>query len=87
MNKYTNRYGDEYWFDEMGANQYLFRMEGDSMKWCRFGSHEMQEGVDKDDLGFFDPFGGPFIEVGMQLPFGKVKNLRSVDDGILITVE
>ena len=86
MNKYRNRYGDEYWFDSMGPNQYLFVMEGDSMRYCRFGGREMQEGIDYNDLGFFDPSGGPFIEVGMQLPFGTVKRIQSLEEGIVITV-
>lgn len=87
MNKYKNRYGDEYWFDPMGSNQYLFVMEGDSMKYCRFGGREMQEGIDYNDLGMFDPSGGPFIEIDMQLPFGKVKRIQSLEKGIVITVE
>lgn len=85
--KYRNRYGDEYWFDEIGLNQYLFVMDGDSMKYCRFGGHHLQEGVDRNDLGFFDPSGGPFIEVGTKLPFGTVNRIQSLEEGIVITVE
>jgi hypothetical protein len=85
--KYRNRYGDEYWFDEIGPNQYLFVMDGDSMKYCRFCGREMQEGVNMNDLGFFDPSGGPFIGIGEKLPFGTVNRIQSLEEGIVITVE
>ena len=87
MKTYKNRYGDEYWFVEMKPNQYLFHMSGDSMKYCRFGGREMQERVDMNDLGFFDPSGGPFIAIGEKLPFGTVNRIQSVEEGIVITVE
>lgn len=87
MNKYKNRYGDEYWFESMTEGKYLFVMEGDSMKWCRFGGREMQEGIDYNDLGFFDPSGGPFIEIGTVLPIGTVNRIRRLEEGIVITVE
>ena len=87
MNKHKNRYGDEYWFESMTEGKYLFVMEGDSMRWCRFGGREMQEGIDYNDLGMFDPSGGPYIEIGTKLPFGTVKRLQSLEEGIVITVE
>lgn len=87
MKTYKNRYGDEYWFENMEPNKYRFVMTGNSMKYCRFGGREMIEGVDMNDLGFFDPSGGPYIEIGTVLPFGTVKRIQSLEDGIVMSVE
>ena len=87
MKKYRNRYGDEYYYELVGENTYKFVMEGDSMKWCRFGGLENQHGVDYNDLGMFDPSGGPYVDIGSRLPIGVVKRLRSTDEGIIIEVE
>jgi hypothetical protein len=46
MKKYKNRYGDEYWFESIEPNQYRFVMTGTSMKYCRYGGRELQEGID-----------------------------------------
>lgn len=87
MNKYKNRYGDEYWFESMTEGKYLFVMTGNSMRYCRFGGRELQEGIDYNDLGMFDPSGGPYIGIGTELPFGTVKRIQSLEQGIVITVE
>ena len=87
MKKYKNRYGDEYWFESIEPNQYRFVMTGTSMKYCRFGGREMQEGIDYNDLGMFDPSGGPYIEIGTVLPFGTVKRIQSLEEGLVLTVE
>ena len=57
------------------------------MKYCRYGSHELQEGLDYNDLGMFDPSGGPYVEIGTELPIGTVKRIQLTVDDILITVE
>ena len=88
-----NRYGDEYHYEKIGENEYKFVMEGDSMTYCRF------EGIDHDDLGMFDPSGGPYVAVGSKIFFDEiqsgqkgdepliVKRIRSTDDGITVEVE
>ena len=86
MKKYKNRNGDEYWFENIGPSKYLFHMTGNSMKYCRYGGREMIEGIDMNDLGFFDPSGGPFIEIDSVFPFGTVKRIQSTDEGIVLTV-
>ena len=40
-----------------------------------------------NDLGMFDPSGGPYIAIGTVLPFGTVKRIQSIYDGIVLTVE
>ena len=59
-----NRYGDEYWFDQLQPN--LYTIKGNLQYW-RFGGREGQTEMDMNDLGFVDPSGGPFIEVGMKI--------------------
>ena len=59
-----NRYGVEYSFLRIGENLFQFEMDEESMKYCRFGGKEGQERVDYDDLGMFDPSGGPFVDCG-----------------------
>lgn len=87
MKIYKNRYGDEYWFENTEPNKYRFVMPGNSMKYCRFGGREMQEGIDDNDLGMFDPSGGPYVGIGSELPIGIVKQIQLVDDSIILTVE
>lgn len=94
-----NRYGDEYQYEKIGENEYKFVMEGDSMKYCRLGGKEGQEGIYYHDLGMFDPSGGPYVAVGSKIFFDEiqggqkgdepliVKRIRRTDDGITVEVE
>ena len=89
--KNRNRYGDEYWFEPVDEN--VYRLAGD-LKYWRFGGKEGQESMDLNDLGFCDPSGGPFIEIGMELrTLGKkVTHIQAFGDmdkkpTILLTVE
>ena len=59
MNK--NRYGDEWHWEKIATNQYKFHMSGDNMKYCRCGGKLSQSKIDMQDLGMFDPSGGPYI--------------------------
>jgi hypothetical protein len=87
MNKYKNRYDDEYWFESIEPGKYRFVMTGTSMKYCRYGGHELQEHLDMNDLGMFDPSGGPYIAIGTVLPFGTVKRIQALEEGLVLTVE
>jgi len=94
-----NRYGDEYHWEKLNDKEYKFVMEGDSMKYCRFGGQHLQEHIDYDDLGMFDPSGGPYVRIGSKIYFDEiqggqkgdepliVKRIRSTDDGITVEVE
>jgi len=87
-----NRYGDEYHWEKISDKEYKFVMEGDSMKYCRFGGKEGQSGIDPNDLGMFDPSGGPFVGIGHQLwdeqqgTYKTVKRIRSSDEGFIVEV-
>ena len=79
-----NRYGNEYRFEQIDTNVYTIK--GDLDYW-RFGGREGQDGIDKNDLGFVDPSGGPFISIGYLIEGRKVTRIRTVDDQILFEVE
>ena len=72
-----NRYGDEYTFESVNENTYTIK--GD-LKYWRFGGREGQEQMDLSDLGFVDPSGGPFIEVGMKIEGREIVNISAADD-------
>jgi hypothetical protein len=60
-----NRYGVEYSYVKYNDNLYRFNMDEEGMKYSRYGGKEDQEGIDTNDLGFFDPSGGPFVAVSV----------------------
>lgn len=69
-----NRYGDEYTFEKVNDNSYT--IVGD-LKYWRFGGREGQEQMDMTNLGFVDPSGGPFIQLGMLIEGRKIINIRA----------
>lgn len=72
-----NRYGDVYSF--VKESEDTFRITGDLKHW-RFAGREGQQQMDFNDLGFVDPSGGPFIELGMQLDGRKIVRIRAGGD-------
>lgn len=72
-----NRYGDEYWFDQVQPRLYTIKGE---LKYWRFGGKEGQERIDDNDLGFVDPSGGPFIGIGYMIEGRKVKRISASGD-------
>lgn len=74
-----NRYGDEYYWEQTGDKEYRFVMEGTSMDYCRMGGKRGQENIDMNDLGMFDPSGGPFVEVGGKIYWDEIADLQVAD--------
>ena len=72
-----NRYGDEYWFDQLQPN--LFTIKGD-LKYWRFGGKEGQQEIDMNDLGMCDPSGGPYLAVGMMIEGRKIVRISAYGD-------
>jgi hypothetical protein len=72
-----NRYGDEYWFDQVQPN--LYTIKGD-LKYWRFGGREGQEKIDLNDLGYVDPSGGPWLAVGMSIESRTIKKISASGD-------
>ena len=90
---YVNRYGDEYYFSVVPksisglATQYFFKMEGNSMKYARYGGKEGQEGIDINDLGMFDPSGGPYLALGMKIDGKPITRIADAGpEGIILEV-
>ena len=79
-----NRYGDEYTFEKVDENIYTIVGE---LKYWRYGGREGQEQMDLNDLGFVDPSGGPFIELGMNIEGRKVSRIRAVGEQLFFEVE
>ncbi len=80
-----NRYGDTYCFEKVSEN--IYTIKGD-LKYWRYGGREGQAELDFSDLGFVDPSGGPFIEIGMKIDGRKVKKISVVaNDDIYFEVE
>jgi hypothetical protein len=79
-----NRYGDEYRFEKVDEN--TFTIVGDLNNW-RYGGREGQEKMDLNDLGFVDPSGGPYIELGMNIEGRKINNIRAVGEQLFFEVE
>jgi len=87
--KYTNRYGDEYWWEHVENETYEFRMTGNSMKYGRnMGSYDEEKKM-ITSLVAFDPSGGPYIAIGTELDGGKIISIsRGMDeDSMLVEVE
>jgi hypothetical protein len=79
-----NRYGVEYSFENVSDNTYTIVGE---LEYWRYGGREGQERMDFTDLGFVDPSGGPFIELGMKIEGRKIVNISAVENNIYFKVE
>jgi hypothetical protein len=82
-----NRYGDEYHWEKISDNEYKFVMEGDSMKYHRYGGKDGQEGIDLNDLGMFDPSGGPYVAIGSLVEGRVVEHIRSAEETFIVKVK
>lgn len=79
-----NRYGEEYSFEPIREN--VFRFVGNT-KFCRFGGKENATGMENNDLGFFDPSGGPFISEGYKIGQFSVKRIFIEGSDVCFEVE
>ena len=79
-----NRYGEPYSFELVEPNVYRFVGKLD---YCRMGALEGQDRIDLNNLGFFDPSGGPFVGVGGYLNGCEIVKIASTETGIYITVQ
>jgi hypothetical protein len=74
-----NRYGDSWCWDKQDETIYRFIMTGSSLEYCRLGGKEGQDKIDDQDLGMFDPSGGPYISLGQVLEGREIVRLRRTD--------
>ena len=84
---YKNRYRDEYKWVAENETTYRFEMTGDSMKWCRYGGREGVDGLDVTDLGMFDPSGGPYVCLGMEIDGKPITRLSTSTQGFRAETE
>ena len=86
-----NRYGVEYSFTRVEDNLYRFNIAESEMEYMRMGGREGQDEIDMEDLGMFDPSGGPYIEIGSKIYEGcnalTVTRIMSRADGLFVEAE
>lgn len=85
MQKYTNRYRDEFWYEPVEGEPKKFKLCGELNYW-RYGGKEGQEQIDMSDLGFADPSGGPFFECGQKFAIGVIKKISLVGEDLILEV-
>ena len=68
-----NRHGIEYSFVKVGDNLYRFDMAEEGMEYMRIGGKDNQPGIDYNDLGMFDPSGGPYVAVGERIFWDEIQ--------------
>ena len=82
---YQNRYNDEYTWVILEENKFQFRITGDSMKYGRFGGKDGT--MDWNDLGMFDPSGGPYVSVGDAIDGKKIVRIYMKENDIYAVTE
>lgn len=86
-NTMKNRDGKEYSFERVDDNTYKFIMAEEDAMYMRVGGREGQDQIDMNDLGYFDPSGGPFISIDSIIEYKRVSRIRKTEEGILMDVE
>ena len=85
-----NRYNIEYSFAKVEDSLYQFHIPESETSLIRVGGREEAE-INMEDLGFFDPSGGPFVEVGSKIYEGcnalTVTRIMSRADGLFVEAE
>ena len=81
-----NRHGVEYSYVKYDHNLYRFNMDEQGMKYSRYGGKEGQEGIDPNDLGFFDPSGGPYVAIGSKIYWDEIHEGTNQDPLIVTKI-
>jgi hypothetical protein len=81
-----NRYGVEYTFVKYDDNLYRFNMAEEEMNYMRMGGREGQEEIDMNDLGFFDPSGGPYVAIGSKIYWDEIHEGTNQDPLIVTKI-
>lgn len=67
-----NRDGKEYCYVKVDDKLYRFNMAEEDMMYMRYGGKDGQDGIDHNDLGMFDPAGGPYVAVGSKIYWDEI---------------
>jgi hypothetical protein len=79
-----NRYGVEYSFVKYDDTLYRFNMDEEGMKYMRYGGKDYEEGIDYNDLGMFDPSGGPYVAIGSKIYWDEIHNGVENSDPLIV---
>jgi len=60
-------------------------MSEEGMKYMRYGGKDYEEGIDYNDLGMFDPSGGPYVALGSKIYWDEIHN--GVEGSMPLTVK
>ena len=85
--KMKNRDGKEYSLERVDDNTYKFIMAEEDTMYMRVGGREGQDQIDMNDLGYFDPEGGPFISIDSLVEEKHVSRIRKTEEGIFVDIE
>lgn len=67
-----NRHGVEYCYVKYDDNLYRFNMGEEDMMYMRYGGLENQEYINMENLGMFDPPGGPYVALGSKIFWDEI---------------
>lgn len=94
----TNMYGYEYEFVRVSADTYKFVMSEENLTARRMGGIKGESSINMNNLGMFDPPGGPYVAIGSCIYKEEVEDageewknvvirrIFMVDDEILVTI-
>ena len=51
----------------------------------RFGGHDFQEGIDLNDLGMFDPSGGPYVSICSKIYWDEIHEATEQQKPLIVT--
>lgn len=81
---YKNRYGDTYKWIVENETTYRFDMNKQAMKYCRFGAKKNAEEFTMLDLSMFDPSGGPYVCLGMEIDGKAITKIYCKDNDFYV---
>ena len=84
---YRNRMNVGYTFLKLNEREYLFQISAEDNGYWRFGGKDNEPSVNMDDLGYFDPSGGPFVARGVEVDGRSVERIRSTPEGMILEIE
>lgn len=79
-----NRYGENYSFQQVNENTWT--LVG-NFKYYRTGGFAGESLIRNNDIGFFDPSGGPFISKGFLIDARKVSRIYTEDNNFFFELE
>ena len=79
--KLISRYYDEYYLTPINDNEYKFEGDSDFMRVGYNGS------IDKSNIEFIDPSGGPMLQVGNKINNKTIEKIEFKDYSYVLTLK